>query len=693
MENLSNTTAFWNFFREGLGGATLKQKNKKAQGLWTSPLNKFDDRIRIHVGDRLLFLDVQVVKESADGGRMQELSRKIRSDLSDQKIVDDPKFWKGKKYPYSVGIGRNWEIEDEDQWSEAVRWLLEQYARLHEIVLQVNNPGRCGDFWKFLKEEVGGFNGQEASWRWPSQWVSLENEFCDAVRIYVGDELLSIDIAVEKAWSARVLELSQRIRNDLVDQEEVADKPTNRETRYYYHSAALVRKWALADKDQWAGAANWLKKQYFRLSNIAEQTKFPDDTETLLRFWDFFKEKTGGVSGQKISWRFPVLWSDPANGFGDCIGIHAGKRLLSLDVMVKKSAEGLVRVKEFSRKICDSLGGQEVLDDPARRKTARYYYSVSLGRDWMLTDECHWDESAVWLKEHYDRLLQIAKPVPSKSECCNKVVPPSSGSTRDFWKFFKEETGGFLGQKNSLKAATQWGSVVNDFGDWIRIRAGAELLSLDITIEKSPEGLVRVEDFSRQIRSNLSDQEIVDDPSRRETEKYYYSVSIVRGWSLRDKHKWAELAFWLKDQYERLLVIARQEPLDLTAAFWRFFKKETGGVLGQKASWRRSSNWAGPVNQFQDHIRIHVGNNLLFLDIQVVEDLMDGDRAQEFSRKICRYMSHQKIIDDPKRRGGKKYPYSVSVERNWALEDEHHWPEVSQWLKDQYSRLLEIANI
>jgi len=127
-----------------------------------------------------------------------------------------------------------------------------------------------------------------------------------------------------------------------------------------------------------------------------------------------------------------------------------------------------------------------------------------------------------------------------------------------FWKFFKQQAKGVPGQKNSWRAATQWTGPVNKFHDWIRLYARSESLSLGIAVEKTSGSLERVKELSLKLYSHMSDQKIVDDPTRRETGRYYYSVSLVRDWMLEDEGQWAEAAKWLKGQHSQLVKIAQQ---------------------------------------------------------------------------------------------------------------------------------------
>ena len=65
-----------------------------------------------------------------------------------------------------------------------------------------------------------------------------------------------------------------------------------------------------------------------------------------------------------------------------------------------------------------------------------------------------------------------------------------------------------------------------------------------------------------------------------------------------------------------------------TQAFWRIFKDYTGGVQGQKDTWRGPSQWTSPLNSSGDRIGVHVGNpELLWLYIRAGESRGSPERA------------------------------------------------------------------
>ena len=129
-----------------------------------------------------------------------------------------------------------------------------------------------------------------------------------------------------------------------------------------------------------------------------------------------------------------------------------------------------------------------------------------------------------------------------------------------------------------------------------------------------------------------------------------------------------------------------------TQAFWRFLKQHTGGVPGQKDTWKGANQWTSPVNSAGDRIGLYVGNpDHLRLYIRAGESQASEERAarmRQYSWMIRDQMGDQEI-------GGNLEKYSsqgttVYVRRRWARDDEAGWPEAGQWIGEQHERLRTI---
>lgn len=126
-------------------------------------------------------------------------------------------------------------------------------------------------------------------------------------------------------------------------------------------------------------------------------------------FWEFLRERTGGFSGQTTAWHSATQRTATVNAFGDRIRVHAGKEKLRLDFVVRESAEvGLARsqrVLQFSRKIHDCLGDQEI-EDPSHREPD---CSTGVVLYWTRDDTNQWADAARWMWDQYERLRAVAR--------------------------------------------------------------------------------------------------------------------------------------------------------------------------------------------------------------------------------------------------------------------------------------------
>ena len=122
-------------------------------------------------------------------------------------------------------------------------------------------------------------------------------------------------------------------------------------------------------------------------------------------FWEFFKRRTGGVSGQTHAWRSSTQRTAVVNPFGDRIRVHAGGKLLRVDIALEKPADSTAarahRARELSRQILTNMSDQRIADAGGKGFTA------SVARDWTREDKAQWNEAARWIKDQHDRLLAI----------------------------------------------------------------------------------------------------------------------------------------------------------------------------------------------------------------------------------------------------------------------------------------------
>ena len=130
-----------------------------------------------------------------------------------------------------------------------------------------------------------------------------------------------------------------------------------------------------------------------------------------------------------------------------------------------------------------------------------------------------------------------------------------------------------------------------------------------------------------------------------------------------------------------------------TAVFWRLLKERTGGVPGQKDSWRGGSQWTSTLNADGDRVGIYVGNpDLLWLYIRsgwgadrTVERVA---RMRQYSWTIQQTMGDQQLGGNLERNA--EDGVSISVQRPWVRDDEDEWPQVAVWIKEQQERLAAV---
>ena len=127
------------------------------------------------------------------------------------------------------------------------------------------------EFWKFLKDHVGGVPGHKDTWRGASQWSIREGGPVDHVGIYVGNaELLWLYIKSGESRpseerAVRMRHCSWTIRERMGDQQLGDDLDKNSANGM---SITVQRPWVRDDEDEWPDAAQWIREQCDRLHAI-----------------------------------------------------------------------------------------------------------------------------------------------------------------------------------------------------------------------------------------------------------------------------------------------------------------------------------------------------------------------------------------------------------------------------------------
>ncbi len=121
--------------------------------------------------------------------------------------------------------------------------------------------------------------------------------------------------------------------------------------------------------------------------------------------------------------------------------------------------------------------------------------------------------------------------------------------------------------------------------------------------------------------------------------------------------------------------------------FWRFLMKRTGGLPGQKDTWRGANQWTDPLNVQGDRIGLFAGSERLSLYVRSNQRSASPQRAarmQKYSRMIREQMSDQTLGDTDEASASGR---SVSLRRSWTRDSEDEWPAAAEWLMDQFARL------
>ena len=142
---------------------------------------------------------------------------------------------------------------------------------------------------------------------------------------------------------------------------------------------------------------------------VSIEVAFEEDG-TVPAFWQFLRRHTGGVPGQKDSWRGPNQWSEPLNARGDRIGIHIGnEERLWLYIRAgdfKASDERTARMRACSRAILDRMGDQQLGEDGLETEAAEGR-SITAAMSWIRDDRDVWPDAAQWIGDQFERLRTI----------------------------------------------------------------------------------------------------------------------------------------------------------------------------------------------------------------------------------------------------------------------------------------------
>ena len=147
LDGSSKTQAFWRFVKKHLGGVPGQKDSWRGASQWTSPVNPSGDRIGIYVGNQdLVWLYIRAGEAQASNeraARMRHYSWTIREQMGDQELGAN--LEKNSEDGTTVTVQRGWARDDQDEWPEAARWIIEQHERLRAILAGPSARGETSE--------------------------------------------------------------------------------------------------------------------------------------------------------------------------------------------------------------------------------------------------------------------------------------------------------------------------------------------------------------------------------------------------------------------------------------------------------------------------------------------------------------------------------------------------------------------
>ena len=126
----SQIQSFWRVLKD-MGGVPGQKDSWRGQSQLTSPVNSSGDRVGISAGQEILSLYIWAERDegSNDGvARVRRYCWMIREQMGDQELGGE--LEKRSEDGKTITVQRPWTHDDEGEWREAARWIIEQYERL-----------------------------------------------------------------------------------------------------------------------------------------------------------------------------------------------------------------------------------------------------------------------------------------------------------------------------------------------------------------------------------------------------------------------------------------------------------------------------------------------------------------------------------------------------------------------------------
>lgn len=128
--------------------------------------------------------------------------------------------------------------------------------------------------------------------------------------------------------------------------------------------------------------------------------------------------------------------------------------------------------------------------------------------------------------------------------------------------------------------------------------------------------------------------------------------------------------------------------------FWELLRNEIKYFSKEKVD-PSGRNWSENLNEDEDKIGIYLGNsNNIWLYIKSGSSKRCDERTkqmQECSKQIRKKTDGKQSIYDKDQYRGEREGRSIGLKRTWEQENAEEWPEIANWVKDQFELLREIA--
>ena len=130
--------SFWELLKKDIPEIRLRRAERTVIQ-WSVDLNKHKDKIGFCIeSDKIqLYIRFGIEDKSQPPERtqqMEEYSRLIRKQLSDQQPFDDKRQ---EKHGASIRVQRKWSRDNKTQWLPVAQWVKEMFVALQEIIVSM----------------------------------------------------------------------------------------------------------------------------------------------------------------------------------------------------------------------------------------------------------------------------------------------------------------------------------------------------------------------------------------------------------------------------------------------------------------------------------------------------------------------------------------------------------------------------